>query len=138
MFLMFLSTVPNNVSSRGVTVVTLACVKQHVSVEASLEGKASPALGAVEGFVCIGPMDGLVGFQLQQLTEGLPAQFAAQGLLLLTLCTNVIRPGLGNRFGSGGVLWVYLIWVFGFQLTEKTNSLILVLLCFSHKALILI
>ena len=94
-------------------------MKQHVSVEAPLEGKASAALRAVEGFLCVGSMDGLVGFELQQLGEGLPAVFAAQRLVPLALCSNVMRLGLRDGFRSGGVFWVSLIWVFGFQLTEK-------------------
>lgn len=60
-------------------------MNQHVSTEASLEGEATPTLGADEGLLCVGTVHGLVGFQQQQLAEGFPAEFAAGKLLLLTL-----------------------------------------------------
>lgn len=44
---------------------TLTHVKQHVRIEASLEREASAALGAVEGLLGVGPVDGLVGLELQ-------------------------------------------------------------------------
>ncbi len=98
-------------------------MKQHVCIEASLERKASATLRAVEGLLCIGPVDGLVGFELQQLGEGFPAVFAAQRLLVLTL-TLLLRSapmglGLCNTPRSGGVSLVTVIWIFRLQLTEK-------------------
>ena len=98
-------------------------MKQLVSVEASLEGEASATLGAVEGLLCACPVDGLVGFELQQLGEGFPALFAAQRLFPLTLTlprgSNKMGLGLYDTFRSGGVYWVTIFWIFWFQLTEK-------------------
>lgn len=65
-------------------------------------------------------MDGLVGFQLQQLGEGFSAVFAAQRLLVLAvtllLCSTSMGLGLCDTFRSGGESWVTFIWIFWFQL----------------------
>lgn len=89
-------------------------MKQHVRIEASLERKASATLRAVEGLLCVGPVDGLVGFELQQLGEGFPAVFAAQRLLVRTLLlrSTSMRLGLYNAFRSDGVSWVTVVWIF--------------------------
>lgn len=97
-------------------------MKQHVCTEASLERKASATLRAVEGLLSARFMDGLVGFELQQLGEGFPAVFAAQRLLVLTLIL-LLRSGprveLHGTFTSVGVSWVRISWIFCLQLTKK-------------------
>lgn len=95
-------------------------MKQHVCAEASLEQKTSATLRAVEGLVCVGPVNSLVGFELQQLGEGFPAVFAAQRLLVLAL-TLLLRPTtrgleLNRTFRTGSVSWV--IWIFWLKLTK--------------------
>lgn len=85
-------------------------MKQHVCTEASLERKASATLRAVERLLSARSMDGLVGFELQQLGEGFPAVFAAQRLLVLTLIL-LLRSGprgveLHGTFTSVAVSWV--------------------------------
>lgn len=89
-------------------------MQQHVSVEAPLEGEASAALGAEERLLRVGFVDGLVGFQLQQLGEGFPAVLAAQRRTL-PLCPDAERFELRDPFGSDGVLWVAVV---RFHLTE--------------------
>lgn len=72
---------PTNITG----VWSLTCMKQHVSVEAPLEGEASATLRAAERLLCVGPVRSLVGLQVQQLGERLPAESAAQRLLVLVL-----------------------------------------------------
>lgn len=107
-------------------------MKQHVCVEAALERKASATLRAVEGLLCVCPVDGLVGFELQQLAEGFPAVFAAQRLLVLTrtLLLRSASMGLGlyNTFRSSGVSWVTVVWIFWLQLTRTFKKLFINLL----------
>lgn len=105
-------TLPTHITG----VWSLTCMEQHVCVEAALERKASATLGTVEGLLRARAVDDLVGFELQQLGERLPAVFAAQGLLVLTLllCPTSVEPGFCDTFGSGGVSCV--IWIFWLQL----------------------
>lgn len=100
-------------------------MKQHVCIEATLDCKASPTLRADEGLLCVRLVDGLVGFELQPFGEGLPAVFAAQRLLGLTVLLHSTSIGLGlyNTFRSGGEYWVTLIWIFWLQLIEKLHKL---------------
>lgn len=95
-----------------------------MSTEASLERKASATLRTLEGFFRARPVDGLVGFELQQLGERFPAVFAAQRLLLLTLllCLSLVGLSLCNTLGSGGVSWVDIIWIVWFRLTERKRD----------------
>lgn len=107
----------------SVVMVSLTCMKQHVCVEAALEGKPSATLGAVEGLLSARLVDGLVGFELQQLGEGFPAVFAAQRLLALTL-TRLLHSalaglGLCNPFRSRGVARVTITWILCLKLTQK-------------------
>lgn len=92
-----------------------------MSTEASLERKASATLRTLEGLFRARPVDGLVGFELQQLGEGFPAVFAAQSLLLLTLllCLSLVGLSLYNTLGSGGVSWVNVIWIVWFCLVVR-------------------
>lgn len=106
----------------------LTCVQQHVSVEASLEGEASAALSAVEGLLCARPVDRHVGFELQQLGEGLPAQFAAQRLLHDLLIHSTVFRGFHNALRSGGASRVLLV-----QLIKTLYPLINYV--FSHSSL---
>lgn len=107
----------------GLMMVSLTCMKQHVCVEAALEGKPSATLGAVEGLLSVCLVDDLVGFELQQLGEGFPAVFAAQRLLALTLarllCSTLAGLGLGNSFRSRGIAGVTVSWILCFNLTQK-------------------
>lgn len=105
----------------SVVMVSLTCMKQHVCVEAALEGKPSATLGAVEGLLSARLVDGLVGFELQQLGEGFPAVFAAQRLLTLTRLLHLALAGLGlcKPFRSGGVAWVTITWILCLKLTQK-------------------
>lgn len=92
-----------------------------MSVEAALEGEASATLRAVKGLLCARPVDGLVGFELQQLGEGFPAVFAAQRLLVLTWTlfhSTSIRPALYNTLRSGCVSWGRFSRIFRLQLGE--------------------
>lgn len=81
----------------------------------------------MEGLLGIRPVDGLVGFELQQFGKGFPAVFAAQRLLVLTLtlllCSTSVRLGLYNTFSSGGISWVTIIWIFWLQLEEQNDNL---------------
>lgn len=97
--------------------------------EAALEGESSATLRAVERFFCACPVDGLVGFELQQLREGFPAVFAAQSLLALTLALPLrsasTGPGLHHTFGPTGVSWVTVIWIFWLQLRNQFGQFLL-------------
>ena len=103
-------------------------MKQHVSTEASLEREASAALGAVERFLRVRLVDGLVRFELQQLGEGFPAVFAAQRLLVLTLTvlprSASVGLGLCGALRSGGESWVAVVWIVRLQLTEKNVQIV--------------
>lgn len=74
-------------------------------------------------------MDGLVGFELQQLDEGFPAVFAAQSLLGLTLTlllgSTSTGRGLYHMRRSGGVSWAGVFHIFWLQLVVWIAVLIL-------------
>lgn len=90
-----------------------------MSDEASLEGKASAALDALEGLLGVGPpVHRLLRFELQQLGEGLPALFAAQRLALLLRC-SLLGLGLHSTFGPSGVPHVTFIWILWFHLAGR-------------------
>lgn len=61
----------------------LTSMQKQVCIEAALEGKPSSTLSTVKGLFNSCSMDGLVGFELQQIAEGFLAVFTAQGLLTL-------------------------------------------------------
>ena len=102
-------------------------------VEAALEREASAALRTVEGFLCVGPVDGLVSFELQQLGEGFPAVSAAQRLLVRTLfiCSTSLELGLEDTFRSRGESWVSFIRIFWVQLTKEKGKLFICFLVFA-------
>lgn len=60
-------------------------MKQHVRIQAPLEGEAPPTLRTLKRLLHVGPMDSLVGFELEDLGKCFPAVLAAQGLLVLPL-----------------------------------------------------
>ena len=81
----------------------LARVQQQVRVQAALEGEAPPTLRTQEGLVR-GSVERLVGLELKELAEGLPAVFAAQlGLVLLpgAASPGAAGPGAGESPGPG-------------------------------------
>lgn len=117
-------------------VSTLTRVKQLVRVEASLEGEASAALGAVEGLLGVGPVDGLVGLELQQLGEGFAAVFAAQRARTLSL--RSAPPGLWGlcgALGPGGESRVAVIRIFWLKLNRRTKCTDCLVICPFQKTL---
>lgn len=94
-------------------------MKQHVIVQAPLQGELLATLRADEG---LGLVDHLVSSELLHREERLPAMFAApSGFLLLdqTPCFSYdTQPGLLEAFGSGGVEWVTVSRTFWFLLTQ--------------------
>lgn len=79
-------------------------------VQAPLDGEAPPTLGTLERLLHVGPVDGLMRFELEDLGEGFPAVPAAQRLLLPprvgSLRSSWRRPELEGPFGSGSQSWV--------------------------------
>lgn len=88
---------------------TLACVEQHVRVQASLEGEAPPTLATLERLLRLCPVDGLMRSELEDLGEGFPAGRAAQRLPIGSLRSSSGRPELESPFG--GESWVTSSWV---------------------------
>ena len=71
--------------------MSLTCMQQHMCVQTALESEAPPTLRAVERLLRVCSVHSLMGFELDELGEGLLAVLTAQRLLARTLATT----GLG-------------------------------------------